>query len=335
MMSHYPAQTRYVKRACQALGLSFSDLDNGEGYLFAVSNGRHSFVSGSGAICTWPLNAAHAFAISRDKQHTHAVLKSAGIATIPSELFFLHADKAKLRAPGRERADALDAFARMKRPVFCKPNQGSRGDFAEIVADLPAFKDYIARVAERYDAILLQPVTDGTEYRVFCLDGEAIFAARKADFALVGDGVRSLEQLLHDENARLAGIGVSSTNVKGTLAAIDARHGLGGRHILRAGETLILSGRRTLSAGGDVAELTTAIATGLAKPARNAADALGLRVAGVDIFDVSPARDLSELVVIEVNGNPGIQSLEAVGHDALIDQIWQSVLTRYFAECRR
>jgi hypothetical protein len=33
-----------------------------------------------------------------------------------------------------------------------------------------------------------------------------------------------------------------------------------------------------------------------------------------------------------VNGNPGIQSLEAIGRDDLIDRIWQTVLTRYFAE---
>jgi hypothetical protein len=46
---------------------------------------------------------------------------------------------------------------------------------------------------------------------------------------------------------------------------------------------------------------------------------------------VSPKRDLSQLVVIEVNGNPGMQSLEAIGRDDLIDTIWSMVLRRAFA----
>jgi hypothetical protein len=35
-----------------------------------------------------------------------------------------------------------------------------------------------------------------------------------------------------------------------------------------------------------------------------------------------------------VNGNPGMQSLEAIGRDDLIDTIWTTILTRTFAEWR-
>jgi len=331
-MTACPAQTRYVARACQMLGLLFRDLDQGGGYLFSVSNGHDEFVSGSGAICTWPLNSAPAFGISRDKHHTNAVLTEAGLPVIPGQLFFLHPHMAKLRTPGRERADALAAFAGMPHPVFCKPNQGSRGDFAEIVADLPAFGDYIERVAARYDAILLQPVLDGDEYRVFCLDGDVIFATRKADFTIVGDGERSIERLLRAHNETFTGTGGSPPDTENTLAAVLLRHGLRSGHVLAKGEEIVLPGRRNLSAGGDVADFMTELPTALAALALKAAKAIGLRVAGIDIFDVSPEGNLSELVVIEVNGNPGIQSLEAIGRDDLIDQIWKTVLTRYFDE---
>jgi glutathione synthase/RimK-type ligase-like ATP-grasp enzyme len=239
---------------------------------------------------------------------------------------------AKLREPGRERADALTAFAQMAHPVFCKPNQGSRGDFAEIVADLPAFRDYIERVAARYDAILLQPVLDGAEYRIFCLDGDAFFATRKADFAIVGDGARSIADLLNEHSEAFTGVGVSPPDMKNILSAAALRHGVSSDHVLGKGERLVLPGRRNLSAGGDVADFTTDVLPALASLALAATKALGLRVAGIDIFDVSESRDLSNLIVIEVNGNPGIQSLEAIGRDDLIDRIWQTVLTRYFAE---
>ena len=42
------------------------------------------------------------------------------------------------------------------------------------------------------------------------------------------------------------------------------------------------------------------------------------------MFDVSPKRDLSELVVIEVNSNPMIKTLEDHGRWDLIDAIWRA-----------
>lgn len=333
-MNSYPSQTRFVARACAALGLRFIDLDNGGGYLFAVSDGTHEFVSGGGAVCTYPLNSAPAFGISRDKHHTNAVLARAGLAVIPGQLFFLRPETAKLREPGRERSDALAAFAKASKPVFCKPNQGSRGDFAEIVPDETAFREYLERVTSRHDAILLQPVMTGDEYRVFCLDGEAIFATRKAEFRLEGDGKTSLRQLLHARNRVFEGTGVSAIAEENALAILAARHDLTDEHIPAKGETIVLPGRRNLSAGSDVEDFTTAVHEHLAAIALRAARAIGLRVAGIDIFDISPAHDLSQLVIIEVNGNPAMASLSSVGRDDVIDRIWQTILVRTFAELR-
>lgn len=330
-MTPYPNQTRFVARACAALGYRFTDLDEGRGYLFAVSDGVREFISGGGPICTYPLNTAPAYGVSRDKHHTNAVLARAGLVAIPGDLFFLRDDMAKMRDSGRERADAIAAFARRAHPVFCKPNQGSRGDFAEIVADDAAFADYLERVALRYDAILLQPVLSGDEYRVFCLDDEAIFATRKAEFRLVGDGERSLRQLLRARNEGFHGTGVSAIAEASALALIADRHGLAPDHIPGQGEAVALPGRRNLSAGSDVEHFTTEVPAPLAGIALRAAKAIGLRVAGVDMFDISPARDLTSLVIIEVNGNPAIASLEAIGRDDVIDRIWQIVLMRTFA----
>ena len=118
------------------------------------------------------------------------------------------------------------------------------------------------------------------------------------------------------------------------LTALAARK-LAGDHVPKKGEKIVLSGRRNLSAGSDVADFTTDVPGPLANVALKASEAIGLRVAGVDVFDVSPKRDLSDLVIIEVNGNPGMQSLEAIGRDDLIDDIWTTILQRAFADRRR
>jgi glutathione synthase/RimK-type ligase-like ATP-grasp enzyme len=330
-MNPYPGQTRYIARACAKLGLRFTDLDKGGGYLFAISDGKHEIVSGAGGICSFPLNSASAFGISKDKYHTNAVLARAGIPVIPSALFFLSDEYRKLRTPGREIENAFAQFARMAKPVFAKPNQAARGNFAEVVADEAGFRDYLERVRARFDTILLQPVIDGTEHRIFCLDDKAIFATRKADFSLEGDGRASIAELIRIHNAELQGTGVSAIDEKAALASVAAHHKLSGGHVPKKGERIILPGRRNLSAGSDVADFTTDVPLPLAALALKAMHAVGLRVAGVDIFDTSPARDLSQLVVIEVNGNPGMQSLEAMGRNDLIDQIWSMILRRAFA----
>ena len=248
----YPNQTRFVARACAQLGYRFTDLDDGGGYLFSVSDGVHEFVSGSGLIGTYPLNTAPAYCVSRDKFHTHVVLERTGLPTIASQLFFVRDDYARLRGPGRERGDAEAAFARAEKPLFCKPNQGSRGDFAEIVHDDAGFGDYLMRVAARYDAILLQPLLTGDEYRVFTIDGDAIFATRKSELRLVGDGHSSLRQLLRMHNRQFDRSGVSPLTEENALAAIASREGVRGEDIPAAGRAVAIPGRRNLSAGGDV-----------------------------------------------------------------------------------
>jgi glutathione synthase/RimK-type ligase-like ATP-grasp enzyme len=322
----YPEQALYVSRVCAQLGLTFTDLNDGNGYLFSVSDGTHRFVSGAGAICSYPLNSASAYAVSRDKAHTAAALEASGVPAIPGKLYFVTDHFAALRPAGHEAGDAVAAFAAHGGPMFCKPNMGARGDFAEIVAGMNAFHAFIERVRTRYDAILLQPVIDGDEYRVFCIDGQPVFVTAKAGFTLTGDGMRTLGALLREQNDMLIAAGISPF-YEDILPGDPNR-------VPASGETIALPGRRNLSAGGGIGSFSTDVPPSLANIACRSAAAVGLRVAGVDIFDVSPARDLSDLTVIEVNGNPSIASLSRLGRDDLVDGIWRTVIETWFAECR-
>ena len=60
--------------------------------------------------------------------------------------------------------------------------------------------------------------------------------------------------------------------------------------------------------------------------ARNAAHALGLRVAAVDLF-TDIGGDPQAMAVIEVNSNPSIRLLEQSGRGDLILKIWQHTFT--------
>jgi D-alanine-D-alanine ligase-like ATP-grasp enzyme len=310
---------RYAREAAAAIGAEFADLDAGGGYLFRVSKNGRSVILGAGGVCSFPVNSATSFTLSRDKAHTKTVLREAGLPVIEGGLFFAHKLRAGLRGPGREIEDARAFAARLGYPVFVKPNHGSRGNFAEIVSDDAAMAEYAARVAVEFESFLIEPVMRGTEHRVLVQDGRPVFHSVKQAPVLNGDGRTSAGALLEAFNAELrrAGISVYPASVL-AAAGLKASDVPGGR--------VTLPGRRNLSAAGSVEEISTDAPPALARIAAKAVVALGLRVGAVDMFDTSAAGDLSGLVVIEVNGNPGLKTLELAGRMDLIRGIWIAML---------
>lgn len=314
-----PDSARYARDAAEAIGARFEDLDGGDGYLFRISRKNRSVLGGGGNICTYPVNSATAYTISRDKAHTKTLLAAHGIPVIPGALFFAHDRRAALRAPGREADNAIHHAAARGYPVFCKPNHGSRGAYAEIVSNADALRDYIARVAADFESFLIEPVLDGTEHRVFIQDGRAIFHSTKAPPVLLGDGASTLAQLLAALNEHVGRDGVSAYPVS-VLGSQNPQS------VPPAGVRIPLPGRRNLSAAGAIDSVSEHAPPALAKPALAAVQALGLNIGAVDMFDLSPARDFTDIVVIEVNGNPGLRTLELAGRGDLIAKIWTNML---------
>lgn len=312
------AHARYAAHAAVEIGYRFRSLDGEDGYLFEVLDGARSAMFAAGAGAPYALNDARAASLARDKAFCTIALKAAGLPVLPGEMFFVTERWADMRGPGREPRDALAYAAAATYPLFCKPISGSNGMFAEVIADFEAFADYMARVAREHFAILIQPYVRGDERRVFVLDGKALFTYRKHAPQIVGDGranVRALvEALARDNGGPLAR--TRARFESGMIAALD--------DVPQAGARLVLEGPANRAAGGAASGLQDGAPPALARLATAACATLGLRLAGVDIFDLSPARDCSDLVVIEVNSNPMIQTLEDHGRWDLISTIWRA-----------
>lgn len=317
----YPDQARYARLAAERLGVEFRDLDRGNGYIFAVvANGRQ-FLSGGGGICSYPINNATSHTIARDKAHTKSILSQHGLPVVPGCHFFLTDDYARLRNPGNEPADAGRYAETLGFPVFCKPLTGGRGNFAEVIRDAAELRDYMARVNTRYDAFLIERFTLGDEYRILVHNGAAIFRVTKGEPCIRADGRQSVAQLLSGLNDELQGTGVS----RYTEASLE-RSGFALDDVPPAGTTIRLIGRRNLGALGAIESVDISVPPPLAQLAVSACRALTLRLGAVDLFDLSPAHDLSQLVVIEVNSNPTLVALERAGHLDLIVGLWTSMI---------
>src|SRR6201992_2499611 len=309
----YPDQSVYAAYACAELGLAFEDADDGTGLVFGVASKTKRIYFGAGRCSWYPQNNATSATLASDKHFTNIVLERSGVPTLGGESFFLHERHRAHRSPGHEIADIKGYFRRLGETAFVKPLMGSRGDFAQSIADKAALADYLGEVSRYYDSILMQPVVSGLEYRIFVLDDAVLYSARKYPPYLLGDGLHPLRALLaaHHTALQARGLSRAATHTE-TNYSLDV--------VLARGERWEIPGRMNLSAGGTMVLEETG-SDAVSALARNAARALGLRVAAVDLF-TDIAGEAGASAVIEVNSNPSIRLLEESGRPDLILTIW-------------
>jgi D-alanine-D-alanine ligase-like ATP-grasp enzyme len=163
-----------------------------------------------------------------------------------------------------------------------------------------------------YDAVLIQPIVEGTEYRVFLLDDDALFCALKHPPFVTGDGVRTTRELLAAHNDALRSRGLSPASLPEQDSSLET--------VPAKGERREIPGRMNLSAGGTMV-LAPVPSEKVVALARQAARAIGLRVAAIDMFvDIDGEPDRNE--IIEINANPSIRLLEDSNRGDLILKIW-------------
>jgi glutathione synthase/RimK-type ligase-like ATP-grasp enzyme len=312
--AYYPDQAVYADYACAEFGLSFEELDGGTGLVFRVTSKNLSVHFGAGRCCWYPQNNSTSATLASDKYFANRILEDAGVATLGGDYFFLSKRHRAHRPDGHERDDAFVYFRKLNSTAFIKPLAGSRGEFAQVINSEAALDRYLVEVSRHYDAVLIEPVVRGIEYRIFLLDDEIVYCVRKFPPFLVGDGLRSRHELLLAHNASLQQRGLSglAATVLGESAPDD---------ILPAGERWEVPGRMNLSAGGTMAFEAPRSAQAI-KVATEARRVLGLRVAAVDLF-TDIAGDPDAIRIIEVNSNPSIRFLEESARGDLILRIWR------------
>jgi hypothetical protein len=312
----YPDQAVYAEYASAEFGLTFCDLDGGSGLLFSIAS-RDRLVHFGAGRCSWyPQNSATASTLASDKSFASRILRRAGVPALGGEYFFLHERHRAHRPSGHERSDAIACFRTLGGSAFLKPLTGSRGDFAQAVHGEAALVRYLDEVMKYYDAVLIQPIVDGIEYRVFLLEDEPLYCARKYPPQVTGDGVRTLRELLTAHNDALRGRGLSPVSLPANDPSLDA--------MPASGEPHEIPGRMNLSAGGTMV-LAEAPSEKAVTLARRAAHAIGLHVAAIDLF-VDVGGDPDAIEIIEVNSNPSIRLLEDSGRGDLILRIWHHTL---------
>ena len=247
----------------------------------------------------YPQNNATASMLASDKHFTSCILREAGVPALGGEHVFLHDRYRAHRPAGHERSDAVDCFKELGGSLSSSHSRIARRFRASIHGEAALIR-YLDDVMKYYDAVLIQPIVEGTEYRVFLLDDDVLYCARKYPPSVTGDGVHTVRELLAVHNDDLRARGLSPASMPDHDPSLDA--------VPAKGERRDIPGRMNSSAGGTmvIADPPSGQAVILAL---QAARAIGLRVAAVDMFvDIGGKPDVIE--IIEVNSNPSIRLLE-------------------------
>ncbi len=241
--------------------------------------------------------SAIAESIAQDKDLTKTLLRSAGIP-VPE---------------GREVASAEDAWEaamELKSSVVVKPTDGNhgRGVFTDLT-DEQQIKTAFVNALDEGSGVLVERFAPGLEHRLLVIGGKLVAAARGDATEVIGDGQHSIAELLDlqinsdprrgdDETSVLAKVGIDrllKAELKRQGCAPDSVPAAGARVTIRRHDT-------------PTVDVTDIVHPSIAEHAVQAAQVVGLDIAGLDLVVEDIARPLEEQggVIVEVNAGPGL-----------------------------
>jgi len=199
-------------------------------------------------------------------------------------------------------------------PVVVKPVDGHQGKGVSVNLSSEAEVRAAYAIADDHGPVLVERSITGDDYRLLVVGGKLVAAARRDPAHVVGDGERSVAELVKQVNQdprRRPGHGSVLTRITLGAAAELVLHqqGLTVASVPEAGQRVLLRSNSNLSTGGTAVDVTDRVHPLNAQVAELAAQILALDVAGIDVLCQDIARPLHEQggAIIEVNAAPGLR----------------------------
>jgi cyanophycin synthetase len=245
---------------------------------------------------------AIAQALAQDKELTRTLLKAVGVP-VPD---------------GRPVTDAEDAWTAAQEigvPVVVKPQDGNqgRGVATNLSTREQVTAAYAAALLES-DDVIVEKYAPGHDYRLLVVGDRVVAAARREPAHVVGDGVRTINQLIDIVNqdprrGEHHATSLSKIHIDVVAAAVLKEQGFEPDSVPPAGQTVLIRRNANLSTGGTAIDVTERVHPEVAARAVDAARVIGLDIAGIDILaqDISRTMEEQGAIVVEVNAAPGLR----------------------------
>ena len=242
--------------------------------------------------------------IAGDKNLTNRLLDSAGLPVPKSDVV-------------RSADGAIEATKRIGFPCVVKPLDGNHGRGVHL--DLRSDDDVRAafdgaRRESRSGALVVESYITGNDYRCLVIGGKVAAIAERVPASVVGDGKRTVRQLVDATNADpRRGIGhekvLTRIKVDGAAQELVRAQGYELDAVVPKDERVKLALTGNMSTGGTSIDRTMEAHPDNVEIAEMAARVVGLDVAGIDFIcpDITvPVRETGGAIV-EVNAAPGFR----------------------------
>jgi GNAT-family acetyltransferase (TIGR03103 family) len=284
---------RIIADEARRRGISVQVVDPSWGEIRLVHGGRSVVTRESLS----ELTTAVAMSRCDDKRVTRRVLAAAGLR-VP----FAHS------ATGDEHDLAF--LERVGR-VVVKPARGEQGNGITIgVTDGVALEKAVEQARQYSPDVLLEELVEGDDLRVIVIDHEVVAAAVRRPATIVGDGKRSIGELIERQSKRRATATGGESKIPMDSGTENTVHEAGHEmdDVLEPGQELAVRRTANLHTGGTIHDVTAALHPDLADACVRASQALTIPLVGLDLMVPSPEK--SEYVFIEANERPGLANHE-------------------------
>lgn len=207
-------------------------------------------------------------------------------------------------------------------PCVVKPLDagGGRGVTANIRTIAEARAAFAGAFRQRRGAVMIEAHVPGDDHRLMVIDGRVVAVIRRQPSAVVGDGHKTVAELMDELNAPRSSNMVRSRYLRPIAAdpVLDqhlATQSLRLNDVPAAGRRVTLRSNANLSTGGQCTDVTAVCHPQVRAMAVLLARASGLATVGIDYLTTDISRSPAETggVFIEMNTTPGLDACVAAG----------------------
>lgn len=192
------------------------------------------------------------------------------------------------------------AFLQEHGDVVVKPAEGQTGDGVTVGISTPdELRAAIDDALEHGPDVLVEQRVPGDDIRVVVIDGEVVAAARRTPAQVVGDGRRTVAELVEASS-----VPVPRDEVESAVADQD----LNLDAVPDPDDDVALSAVANVHRGGSIHDVTDTLSDHLKRVSVAVTEAIGIPLAGVDLM--VPDVTGTDYAVIEVNERPGLANHE-------------------------
>ncbi|MBS0226432.1 MAG: cyanophycin synthetase [Proteobacteria bacterium] len=240
--------------------------------------------------------------LASDKEETNKILASLGLP-VPRQELVQNAD------------GAWRAARRLGGTVVLKPYNGNHGRGITInISEEGDVRAAFEAAREHSRSVIVETYLAGDDHRLLVVNGELIAATKRTPGHVVGDGERTVAELVEIVNSDpRRGIGhekvLTRLQLDREAELMLERVGYTAASVPQDGEVVPLRSTANLSTGGTATDVTDIIHPDNRAMAERAVRAIGLDVGGVDFLTTNIAESYKSIGggICEVNAAPGFR----------------------------